>query len=161
MQTLSFNRIIMHTIGSFRQDIVGDQDPTRAALPLRKFVDIAGKLVGFSRRHMEAIEDILRRKSCVSESFSSDLQALISTSFVGSIVPIVLFSLHVVLRDLQGIDPGVAMETNQIFTEACQAFQLAYSSFLASTTSGNVSRSTSYNLSRENSLIGINLASKI
>ena len=69
-----------------------------------------------------------------SADLNKQLQDLLADSFVGNTVPVVLFSLHSLLREIEGkvISPEVGSSIVEVFADHGNSFQSAYTALISS-----------------------------
>lgn len=136
-QTSSFNRIVMHSIGNYRDAILKSTDSEIVETQLAKFIDLAQLLVTTAKRHLEN-----------AEVLPVELFEVIASSFVGSLLPIVLFSLHSLLREAKEKKltfSKAALSAVRIFSDFGKSFVNVYGTLkrIQSTASSVLSREPS------------------
>jgi len=132
-QTTSFNRIVMHTIATYRETALSASDNDEVESQLDKFMDLAALLVSTAKRHLDH-----------AEALSIELVEIISVSFVGSVLPVVLFALHSLLLEVKTKKlnfPRAALTGSTIFSEFNKCFESAYGTLRRSQSLSSVSPS--------------------
>ena len=177
-QMVSLNRVVMHVVTSIRHT-VHSGDKSKSNKELCRLVILCSGMVKTAKKHIEIVRNLckdgLKSTSGSVQDFNKNLQDILVNSFVGSVVPIVLFSLHSLLREIEWrgssevqenlssvtsslpppsiisnkiyVDPEIAAKIIDTFAKVVHTFQEAYTAFISSR-----NKSASFNLAREVSL---------
>lgn len=117
-QLTSFNKFVMYTIGSYRDVILKSTDEKVVEEQFMKFIDLTGLLLSTAKHHLEN-----------PEILSVEVIETISTSFVGSVLPVVLFALHSLLREAKEKKlnfPKATLAASRMFSGVGRSFKAAY-----------------------------------
>jgi hypothetical protein len=117
-QLASFNKFVMYTIGMYRDVILKSTDENVVDENFIKFIDLTELLLSTAKSHLEN-----------PEILSAEVIEILSSSFVGSVVPVVLFGLHSLLREAKErklIFPKATLAASRIFSDVGRSFEAAY-----------------------------------